>query len=66
MKTLTTTLIRNNSKLDSDRNKRKIELLATKLAKNILHKGTTSFSTNFVANKIIKSKKKLTKKTKSK
>ena len=57
MKTLTTTLIRNNSKLDSDRNKRKIELLATKLPKNILHKGTTSLSTNFIDNKIIKSKK---------
>ena len=63
---LISTLSKNNSKLVSDRNKRNMELLAAKLPSLNLQKGTTSFNAILVANKIMKSKKKLMKKTKSK
>ena len=63
---LISTLSKNNSKLVSDRNKRNMELLAAKLPSINLQKGTTSFNAILVANKIMKSKKKLMKKTKSK
>ena len=63
---LISTLSKNNSKLVSDRNKRNMELLAAKLPSINLQKGTTSFNIILVANKIMKSKKKLMKKTKSK
>ena len=43
-----------------------MELLAAKLPSINLQKGTTSFNAILVANKIMKSKKKLMKKTKSK
>lgn len=66
IKILINTLNKNNSKFDSDRNKRKIELLAIKLPNNNLQNGTTSFNTIFVASNIKKSKKKLMKKTRSK
>ena len=63
---LISTLSKNNSKLVSDRNKRNMELLAAKLPSINLQKGTTSFNAILVANKIMKSKKKLMKKTKTK
>ena len=63
---LISTLSKNNYKLVSDRNKRNMELLAAKLPSINLQKGTTSFNAILVANKIMKSKKKLMKKTKSK
>ena len=63
---LISTLSKNNSKLVSDRNKRNMELLAAKLPSINIQKGTTSFNAILVANKIMKSKKKLMKKTKSK
>ena len=66
MNTLITIFTINKPKLESDRNKRKIEQLAKRLPKAILQRGVASFTTNFVASKIIKSKKKLMKKTKSK
>ena len=55
---LINTLSKNNSKLVSDRNKRNMELLATKLPSINLQKGTTSFNIILVANKIMKSENK--------